>query len=657
MAERRSASRALTIPEPLDVARRESYEHDLTGFLLTYMPSAFPLPFSDDHGRVLAKVQSAILTGGLFAEAMPRGSGKTTIVEGAVLWAILYGHRHFVVPIASDKDAAVELLTSIKTELDSNELLGEDFPEVCVPVSDLEGRSQRCHTQTHDGELIGMVWRIDKMVFPTVAVPWTRSTGAIIMPLGLTGRLRGPRHKLKDGSVSRPDFVILDDPQTDESAYSEGQCDARERLIKGAVLGMSGPGKKIAAVMPCTVIRKGDLADRLLDHKRHPEWQGERTQLITTWPDAQDTLWQEYGDIWRESMANGDGLAPATTFYLDHREAMDAGAILPWEHRKQDHELSALQHAENLILERGMAIFMAEYQNAPEDAKPALYDITADVVCSKLNGLPHRHVPPNANYVTVMIDVNPSAGLNWCCAAWGGDMTGYVLDYGIYPGENKPLWTAKQTGGLSEDQAIFQGLAALVPMIVNDTVFLQNNEPRKPDIVIIDCGYKMDTVFSYTRTAQLGMPVVPGRGWGTKTRAYTPPRGAVRVGNNWHVTDWQKKGRVLVHAANFWRMTTQKAFLLQAGGPGSVSLWGKDGRRHRRFGREVSAERLVEFVRGDAFDHYVWFLTPGEANDLLDCIVGCAVGASWAGGKLAGEPGAPRKVTKRKKAKAKVAYF
>jgi hypothetical protein len=40
-------------------------------------------------------------------------------------------------------------------------------------------------------------------------------------------------------------------------------------------LRLAGPGKKISGIMPYTVIRPGDMADRILDRDKHPQWQGE----------------------------------------------------------------------------------------------------------------------------------------------------------------------------------------------------------------------------------------------------------------------------------------------------------------------------------------------------------------------------------------------
>ncbi len=43
----------------------------------------------EDHLKVIGKIERAVRTGGLFAMAMPRGSGKTVGCQTAVLWAAL----------------------------------------------------------------------------------------------------------------------------------------------------------------------------------------------------------------------------------------------------------------------------------------------------------------------------------------------------------------------------------------------------------------------------------------------------------------------------------------------------------------------------------------------------------------------------------------
>jgi hypothetical protein len=100
----------------------------------------------------------------------------------------------------------------------------------------------------------------------------------------------------------------------------------RTSATPGDVLGMAGPGKKIAGLMCATVIRPGDMADNILDREKHPEWQGERTKLVYAFP-SNEKLWVRYAELRADSLRNdGDG-QEATEFYRANREAMDAGAV------------------------------------------------------------------------------------------------------------------------------------------------------------------------------------------------------------------------------------------------------------------------------------------------------------------------------------------
>jgi len=143
------------------------------------------------------------------------------------------------------------MLDSIKTELDSNELLLADFPEVCFPIQALDGISNRANGQLYKGKRTQIGWTAKEVVLPTVE--GSSASGAIIKVAGLTGRIRGMKFKRPDGRTVRPSLVVLDDPQTDESARSLSQCANRESILAGAVLGLAGPGKKISGIMPCTV--------------------------------------------------------------------------------------------------------------------------------------------------------------------------------------------------------------------------------------------------------------------------------------------------------------------------------------------------------------------------------------------------------------------
>ncbi len=266
------------IPPVLDASRRGAAERSFKLFCEVYLAESFKLAWSPDHLTVIARIEKAVLEGWLFAIAMPRGSGKTTLVEAAAMWAILYGHRRYIAIIGSAEDHAEAMLDSIKSSFENNDLLQQDFPEVCYPIECLDRIANRANGQMCDGRSTQIRWGKRKIVLPTIE--GSKASGSIIQAAGLTGQIRGMSHKLSSGEKIRPDFVIPDDPQTDESAKSPTQCDDREELIAGAVLGLAGPGKKIAGVMPCTVIRADDMADRILNRDKHPAWQGERMRCM-----------------------------------------------------------------------------------------------------------------------------------------------------------------------------------------------------------------------------------------------------------------------------------------------------------------------------------------------------------------------------------------
>src|SRR3972149_5144300 len=70
-----------TDPDAKTRAARTRLEHDLPRWLKHYGAEAFDRPWSPDHLRVLARIEAATTDGGLFALAMSRGGGKSTILK------------------------------------------------------------------------------------------------------------------------------------------------------------------------------------------------------------------------------------------------------------------------------------------------------------------------------------------------------------------------------------------------------------------------------------------------------------------------------------------------------------------------------------------------------------------------------------------------
>jgi len=667
------------LPAIANPTRRSKAATDFQFFCESYFPQSFHLAWSDDHLKVLRKIEQAVLQGGLFAMAMPRGSGKTTICECACIWAVLNGHREFVCLIGSDEGHAMDMLESIKTELDANELLLADYPEVCHPIQSLDGIANRCNGQLYHSERTHIGWTAKYIVLPTLQPKgWSEdetfdaliredgralASGAIIKVAGITGRIRGMKFKRPDGKSVRPSLVVLDDPQTDESARSVSQCQQRESILAGAVLGLAGPGHKISGIMPCTVIRPGDMADRILNRDHHPSWQGERTKMVYAFP-SDTKLWDRYGELRAEGLRNEDGGAAATEFYAQHQEQMDAGAKIAWPERFNHDELSAIQHAMNLKLQ-DEAAFWAEYQNEPlPEVEVDENELTADQIAAKLNGLPKGRVPLGCQHLTMFIDVQQKL-LFYVVCAWGEEFSGAVLEYGAWPDPQRAYFSLRDvtkslstvTEGTGLEGAIYAGLQAFTEKQLSREWQREDGASLRIERCLIDAnwGTSTDVVYQFCRQSPHAALLLPshGRFVGASSLPFSDykRRPGDRVGLNWRIPGVMGK-RAVRHAlfdTNFWKSFVFARLAVAIADKGALSLYGQKPEPHRLFAEHLVAEYRVRTEgRGRTVDE--WKPRPNQPdNHWLDCLVGCAVGASIQGASLLGEGIVAPKTTKRLK--------
>jgi hypothetical protein len=403
-----------------------------------FLVERFFLPFSPDHERVIAKLERVVRRGGTFAVAMARGSGKTELLKAAALWAILYGYRKFTVIIGPTATHAARVMDDLKTTLAHNDRLAAAFPEACHCVRDLEGIVHRARVQLLDGKPSGLEWTANG-----VRLAWVGGaacSGAVIRAAGLTGAIRGMSATGPDGGTIRPDLVLIDDPSDREAAQSPTQTDNLERIVTGDVLGLSGPTNTIACLAAVTIIADDDLADRLLDRERNPQWQGERTRLVEAWP-TDTELWDRYFDIRDNSLrAGGDG-SEATEFYKAHRDQMDAGAVMSWPERfDPDRYASALEEA-MCKRHESPAAFASEFQNQPlKELSPASAALDPGMLERKVTNLPRRTVPRECTRLTAGIDVGAHV-LFYTVCAWDERYGGSVIEYGTFPDQNRPYFS------------------------------------------------------------------------------------------------------------------------------------------------------------------------------------------------------------------------
>ena len=651
------------IPKVKNKARRNRCRNDLERFLVTYFPYSTGMsPFSDDHRRVIARIQDCLLRGGRFCNAVYRGFAKSTISENALLWATLYGHRRFVAIFAAEAGLADKAITSIKTELSDNDLLYEDFPEVCHAIRALEGKPQRCASQTYAGRRTHVQWKQDTVVLP--AIDGSKAGGSIITSKGLTGSILGLRHKAPDGRQLRPDFTIVDDPQTRESAKSPVQCKARLDILKKSVMKLSGHKTSMACVVNATVIQDDDMVDQLLDPAKNPGWQCERIPMVREWSKRHEDLWLDKYATLRKTFAKdviGDQARAhkeANEFYLANRDEMDAGCKVSWESCfDPECEHSAIQHAYNALIDDGEEVFMSEFQQQPLKDAATTGGITTDDIRSRVVNVGRWVVPRGLDTLTAFVDVQQQL-LYWAVVAWGHQLRGHLVAYGAYPDQGRAYFTlrdAKKTlskaHGANVEAAIHAGLEELAAMLLEREFSRENDDAvLRVGQLFIDANWAQTqgVVRDFARRSKWGPRVLPthGRFVGATSATLSdkaPDRGE-RIGANWRTSTIQRQRHVLFDT-NAWKTFVATRMKLPVGDPQGFTI--------HTGTHDMLAEQLASEVpvRAESKMRIVdeWRLIPGRDNHLLDCVVGTAVAASYSGLSAVGAStvGGERKVITR----------
>jgi len=645
--------------DPENKRRRRAAGKSLLTFLRSYFPHSTGLkPFGPDHKRMIPELERCIRSGGRRVNAVYRGFAKTTISENAAIWATLFGLARFVLVVAINKPASANSIDSIKVELSENELLAVDFPEVAKCIRALDNKPQRAPHQTCQGRHTHIVWRADTIVLPTIK--GSAASGAIIVARPYA-KSRGVKFKRRDGHQARPDLVIVDDPQDDESAATQLQVRKNLATLRKGICQTAGHRRALAVIINATIIARHDMIETLLSD---PAWDGQRVPMVHQWADAHDTLWlKDYAER-RQSFdrsTTGDqqrAQKAATAFYRKNRRAMDAGCRVSWKHCRRDNELSAIQHAYNILIDDGVEVFASEYQQEPmEPGEHRPLRLAADQIAAKTTGLDRGVVPKAAAHVAAYIDVHERL-LYFVTSAWAPDFGGGPIDYGTYPKQptayfaqaSAPITMAQVHPGTTEDAWILAGLDALTSRLLTTTYKREDGAAMRIGRLLIDAkwGQKTELVKTFCRRhPQGGSIVLPAMGIGfgptRKTFSeYRPEAGAV-IGLNWRLATQPGGDRVLSIDTNWWKTFAATRLAMPPGTPGGWELFGRDPREHSLFSDHcVSEEPKTVIHKESSRERTIWEWKPGRPdNHDWDCLVGSAVGGSMLGVAPVGLEGPP----------------
>ena len=616
----RSEAARIEIPPCRNPKRREQCLADPERFMRTYFADRYRLAFERDHRFIIESVVSIAEKGGRQAIAASRGRGKSETIKGLLPYLVLKGYTRFPLPIAATTALAERLYQDFKRKLATNPLLLEDFPEVCWPIRCLEGAPQRAAKQHIDGELTRIVWTGDYISLPHV--PGSPYGGVKMTYYGLDAAFRGVNI---DGS--RPDFVLIDDPETKESAKSTMQIEDRENILDRDIAGLVSQDGVMGIAVLTTVQNCYCLSSKLTDPKIKPAFNGKRFGLITSWP-ANLELWDEYIATRQKNQAEGDkyGLG-AVEFYLDHQDAMDAGVKMITNHINQIEDdagnptiHSAIQQAFNKIADTSLQAFKTEYQNDPEpEEAPETTGLTAGRVASRISGLLQGEYHTDTEVVTVGLDIGKYYS-HWCKIAWHGNAVGNIIDYGVM--ETPGMMTA------TDSKAV---MAALLPALLQFRTDISAD--GRLDFCLVDSGDYGDAVYEFVRQVG-GTPFAAAKGWDTgRFRQPKEPTNDKRPFQECYAAHQPQERIWLYHVhTEHWKQWLQERFVTatfdesQQFNAGTLSLYSapEDRKRHLSFSHHIVAEeRRDTFVPGKGIVRK--WVTLSKNNHYLDaCALACA---------------------------------
>lgn len=285
---------------------RSSSRSQLHNYLFEHLPQVLQQPSS---------VHLAI--------AAPRGEAKSTLVSQLfTLYCLVAQKKRYALIVMDSIDQAYPMLEAIKVELEFNQRLRVDFPEIA-------------------GQ--GRVWQAATIV---------TKANQKVQVAGSGKKLRGLRH-----GAYRPDLVVLDDIENDEQVRSPEQRDKLHDWLKKTVLPLGAAGDKLDVVYIGTILHYDSVLNRTLSSKA---WKTAKFKALIRQPDDM-SLW----DKWEDFYLN-EGEAVADAFYSKNKSAMDKGAVVSWAARP-------ILTLMKIRARDGHATFDSEYQNDPLSSDDAMF--------------------------------------------------------------------------------------------------------------------------------------------------------------------------------------------------------------------------------------------------------------------------------------------
>ena len=639
--EQRKADRDIQIPEVYKPDLRRELEQDPERWLSTLFPRRFKR-WTPVRSQIREGIAHVIDHGGDQANAYPRGIGKTAITEGEIgALAPVTGRFNYAVVCAANGKLSRNLIGNIKKLYLKSPEFAKFYPEVVHPILALGRSPLKAKQQTYRGEFTDLIFEQETVKLPTIRFcqeclclaaelvdeVWicescnrpmghSAASGVRIDAVGLHQPVRG----IRDDDV-RPDIIVIDDPDTPESAESDDEIEKRTDRIENDIGGLGGD-TPVARVMNTTLQNDKCVSAIYTDPKRKPSWNGRRVGLVSRFPDRKD-LWDQYIELRQEGMRYRDDRfgREAHAFYLANREEMDAGGVVIDDERYaknilpdgSEKESSTIEAVHNAAADKGWDFVLTELQNNPPELKEdddegineGIVRGVAEGYVGRLTGRPKGEVPESCLGLTIFIDCGKRR-LTYVVGAWLDQQRCEIIDYAHVPTFNPDV--------VGENEAVRAALVDLRDKFAMEPYSTAEGHVCTRVAYMVDSGDFTDTVYATVKGF--------GRDWKVSKGSSRP----LKDGKSFEVS-FAHGCRFVLMDGDYWKREVHESFLMRPTDEsglharGATRIFGTDHREHKDFAAEVIAERFVtEFNEGKGIKQ--GWKKFARDNHFLDCLYG-----------------------------------
>lgn len=658
IAEADALNEVGVVPDPDEelLALREHYANDYVDMHYKIFTNSTGIkPFGKVQIESVKHTHHTLTHGGRIVIAEPRGYGKTTRTSNNALAAVLQGKVRFIVILASSLTKAEDIIESIKTELVDNEELAKLYPATCACFEHLNERVSRAKFQTYGGEPTNILYSKSTIRFPTI--PGEKSSGSVIM-VRSKDNVRGMMHKVKygpdSGKVLRPDFVFLDDIQTDEEAESPTTVKKIIRTIKKSVMFAGSHAKRISVVNCCTPIAAGDVASHFILNE--PGWSRVVTKMLEKEPCEEGMhLWMgEYARILLDYNKDEVGsqtkaALAALEFYKQNQEVMDRGAVVTWDWaygwaEDPQVEITALQHAMNFRILEGEDSFQTECQCnvVVEDKELGELKATEAEMLVKIHRHTRFYCPIETKHIVTHIDVNESI-LTYMTVASPDVIEPHIIDYGTYP--KQPGMTWKKGNIMNTIQSVYSSIPetnlrvyqALYDFLEDFGNMIYKREDGVEftnHVVLIDSSGRMvDEVVKVCRESSFRSILTPtyGHYYGAKERPMSEKNygaGAQKFDHCVHVPRTDNLGMSLLVDTNYMKTKAHEGWKTRMAHPTSISIFPEEytGQHSIIYNHNLAEDPFKDYFEREDRTVTIWKNVSRNDNEYFDNLVGCLAG-------------------------------